>query len=138
MNAHHSILLIEDDRIDAMTVMRALRDLGSTNPLHHVTDGEKALTFLVDPASPRPMLILLDLNMPRMNGAEFLAVIKADDLFRAIPIVVLTTSQEDRDRLRAFDLSAAGYIVKPVDYTQFVNVMRTVLDYWTTSQTPPI
>lgn len=138
MNAHHSILLIEDDRIDAMTVTRALRDLGSTNPLHHVTDGEKALSFLVDPASPRPMLILLDLNMPRMNGAEFLAVIKADDLFRAIPIVVLTTSQEDRDRLRAFDLSAAGYIVKPVDYTQFVNVMRTVLDYWTTSQTPPI
>ena len=127
MNAHHSILLIEDDRIDAMTVTRALRDLGSTNPLHHVTDGEKALSFLVDPASPRPMLILLDLNMPRMNGAEFLAVIKADDLFRAIPIVV-----------RAFDLSAAGYIVKPVDYTQFVNVMRTVLDYWTTSQTPPI
>ncbi len=121
-----------------MTVTRALRDLGSTNPLHHVTDGEKALSFLVDPASPRPMLILLDLNMPRMNGAEFLAVIKADDLFRAIPIVVLTTSQEDRDRLRAFDLSAAGYIVKPVDYTQFVNVMRTVLDYWTTSQTPPI
>ena len=138
MNAHHSILLIEDDRIDAMTVTRALRDLGSTNPLHHVTDGEKALSFLVDPASPRPMLILLDLNMPRMNGAEFLAVIKADDLFRAIPIVVLTTSQEDRDRVRAFDLSAAGYIVKPVDYTQFVNVMRTVLDYWTTSQTPPI
>jgi CheY-like chemotaxis protein len=138
LNAHHSILLIEDDRIDAMTVTRALRDLGSTNPLHHVTDGEKALSFLVDPASPRPMLILLDLNMPRMNGAEFLAVIKADDLFRAIPIVVLTTSQEDRDRLRAFDLSAAGYIVKPVDYTQFVNVMRTVLDYWTTSQTPPI
>ena len=138
MNAHHSILLIEDDRIDAMTVTRALRDLGSTNPLHHVTDGEKALSFLVDPASPRPMLILLDLNMPRMNGAEFLAVIKADDLFRAIPVVVLTTSQEDRDRLRAFDLSAAGYIVKPVDYTQFVNVMRTVLDYWTTSQTPPI
>ena len=138
MNAHHSILLIEDDRIDAMTVTRALRDLGSTNPLHHVTDGEKALSFLVDPASPRPMLILLDLNMPRMNGAEFLAVIKADDLFRAIPIVVLTTSQGDRDRLRAFDLSAAGYIVKPVDYTQFVNVMRTVLDYWTTSQTPPI
>ena len=138
MNSHHHILLVEDDRIDAMTVMRALRDLGSTNPLHHVTDGEKALTFLRDPANPRPMLILLDLNMPRMNGAEFLAVIKADDLFRAIPIVVLTTSQEDRDRLRAFDLSAAGYIVKPVDYTQFVNVMRTVLDYWTTSQTPPI
>jgi CheY-like chemotaxis protein len=138
LNAHHHILLVEDDRIDAMTVMRALRDLGSTNPLHHVTDGEKALTFLVDPASPRPMLILLDLNMPRMNGTEFLAVIKADDLFRAIPVVVLTTSQEDRDRLRAFDLSAAGYMVKPVDYPQFVDVMRTIRNYWIRSETPPI
>ena len=121
-----------------MTVMRALRDLGSTNPLHHVTDGEKALTFLRDPASPRPMLILLDLNMPRMNGTEFLAVIKADEVLRAIPVVVLTTSQEDRDRLCAFGLSAAGYMVKPVDYPQFVDVMRTVRDYWIRSETPPL
>ncbi len=138
MNSHHHILLVEDDRIDAMTVMRALRDLGSTNPLHHVTDGEKALTFLRDPASPRPMLILLDLNMPRMNGTEFLAAIKSDELLRAIPVVVLTTSQEDRDRLRAFGLSAAGYMVKPVDYPQFVDVIRTLRDYWMKSETPPI
>jgi len=138
MNSHHHILLVEDDRIDAMTVMRALRDLGSTNPLHHVTDGEKALAFLRDPASPRPMLILLDLNMPRMNGTEFLAVIKADEVLRAIPVVVLTTSQEDRDRLRAFGHSAAGYMVKPVDYPQFVDVMRTVRDYWIRSETPPL
>ena len=87
-----------------VAVMRALRDLGSTNPLHHATDGEKALTFLRDPASPRPMLILLDLNMPRMSGTEFLAVIKADEVLRSIPVVVLTTSKEDRDRLRAFGL----------------------------------
>ena len=138
MNAHHHILLVEDDRIDAMTVMRALRDLGSTNPLHHATDGEKALTFLRDPASPRPMLILLDLTMPRLDGTEFLAVIKADEGLRSIPVVVLTTSKEDRDRLRAFGLSAAGYMVKPVDYPQFVDVMRNVRDYWIRSETPPL
>ena len=84
------------------------------------------------------MLILLDLNMPRMNGTEFLAAIKADELLRAIPVVVLTTSQEDRDRLRAFGLSAAGYMVKPVDYPQFVDVIRTLRDYWMKSETPPI
>ena len=138
MNAHHHILLVEDDRIDAMTVMRALRDLGSSNPIHHVTDGEKALIYLRDPANTRPMLILLDLNMPRMNGTEFLALIKADEVLRAIPVVVLTTSQEDRDRLCAFGLSAAGYMVKPVDYPQFVDVMRTVRDYWIRSETPPL
>lgn len=130
------MLLVEDDRVDAMTVKRALKEVGATNPLHHVTDGEKALAFLRDPANPRPGLIILDINMPRMNGIEFLRCAKEDPALRSIPVVVLTTSQEERDRLESFQLSAAGYMMKPVDYPQFVEIMRTVREYWLHSESP--
>jgi CheY-like chemotaxis protein len=134
MKPDHPLLLVEDDRVDAMTVVRALKQVGASNPLHHVTDGEFALEFLRNPENPRPGLILLDLNMPRMNGIEFLSVAKHDPALRAIPVVVLTTSQEEKDRLASFDLSAAGYMMKPVDYEQFVEVMRVVRDYWLRSE----
>jgi CheY-like chemotaxis protein len=135
MKPGHSLLLVEDDRVDAMTVKRALKQVGVTNPLHHVTDGEQALEYLRNSANQRPGLILLDINMPRMNGIEFLSIAKQDPSLRAIPVVVLTTSQEEKDRLASFDLSAAGYMMKPVDYDQFVDVMRTVRDYWLKSET---
>jgi CheY-like chemotaxis protein len=137
MHPQHSVLLVEDDQIDAMTVRRALRQLGANNPLCHVTDGERALAFLRDPANPRPGLILLDLNMPRMNGAEFLAILKADERWRLIPVVVLTTSGEERDRVAAFRQSVAGYMIKPVEYPEFLETMRLIRDYWTRSETPP-
>lgn len=138
MNAHEALLLVEDDQIDAMTARRALRHLGVPNPVCHVTDGERALAFLRDPVNPRPGLILLDLNMPRMNGAEFLAIIKADERWRFIPVVVLTTSSEQRDRFAAFQQSVAGYMIKPVEYPAFLETMRMIRDYWGRSEAPPL
>ena len=136
MTPQEHILLIEDDDIDAMTVRRTLKELGATNPLDREVDGESALAFLRDGTQPRPGLILLDLNMPRMNGIEFLAEIKRDDTLRRIPVVVLTTSSEEGDRIAAFSNSVAGYMVKPVDYPQFVGIMALIRDYWLTSVTP--
>jgi CheY-like chemotaxis protein len=137
MTPHQHILLVEDDDIDAMTVKRTLTELGAPNPLDRTNDGERALAFLRNPDNPRPGLILLDLNMPRMNGIEFVAEIKKDPDLCIIPVVVLTTSSEQGDRIAAFNNSVAGYMVKPVDYPQFVGIMRLIREYWMTSATPP-
>ncbi|WP_263535217.1 response regulator [Paucibacter sp. TC2R-5] len=137
MQAQQHILLIEDDEVDVMTVRRSLRDLGVEYPLDQVSDGEAGLAFLRDPANPRPGLILLDLNMPRMNGIEFLAVLKQDPLLKRIPVVVLTTSQEETDRMASFDQNVSGYMLKPVDYPQFVRTMQVIRDYWSTSEGAP-
>jgi CheY-like chemotaxis protein len=131
------VLLVEDDSIDAMTVRRAFRDLKVANPLKHAVNGEEALAQLQDPANDRPCVILLDLNMPKMNGIEFLRVAKADSELRKIPVIVLTTSSEERDIVESFRLSVAGYIIKPVDYRNFVEAIRTVDLYWTLSELPP-
>jgi len=130
------IMLVEDDTIDAMTVRRAFRDLNVTNPLAHALNGEEGLAHLQDPANERPCVILLDLNMPKMNGIEFLKIAKADPSLRRIPVVVLTTSNEERDIVDSFKLSVAGYIVKPVDYRKFVEAIQTIDLYWTLSELP--
>lgn len=130
------ILMVEDDQVDAMTVKRALKELHVTNPLVHRENGEAALTHLRDPDSEKPCIILLDLNMPLMNGIEFLQVIKQDEFLRRIPVVVLTTSEEQQDKVSSFDLGVAGYMAKPVDYRQFVEVMRSINSYWTISEMP--
>ena len=134
MSLSQHILLLEDDDIDAMTVRRALKELNTSFVLERVTNGEEGLTYLRGSANQRPGLILLDLNMPRMNGIEFLGELKADLALKHIPIVVLTTSKEENDRLAAFDKCIAGYMVKPVDYEQFVNIMRTICEYWSYSE----
>ncbi len=134
MQPHDHILLIEDDDVDTMTVRRALKDLGASHPLDCATNGEEGLVFLRDPANVRPGLILLDLNMPRMSGVEFLAEMKADPALKHIPVVVLTTSKEESDRVVSFQHSVAGYMVKPVDYRQFVEIMRVIRDYWMSSE----
>jgi CheY-like chemotaxis protein len=131
-----AVLLIEDDVVDAMTVRRALGDLRVTNRLVHMENGEDALDFLRDSSKDRPCLILLDLNMPIMNGIEFLQIIKADNNLRRIPVVVLTTSEEQRDVVGSFDLGVVGYMRKPVDYQQFVETMRAIDLYWTISEVP--
>ncbi len=136
MRDSRPVLLVEDDTIDAMTVRRAFRDLNVTNALVHVTNGEEALDRLHDETSDKPCLILLDLNMPRMNGIEFLAVAKADRALKRIPVIVLTTSGEERDVVESFRLNAAGYIIKPVDYRSFVAAIRTIDMYWTLSELP--
>jgi CheY-like chemotaxis protein len=127
---------VEDDRVDAMTVSRALRELKVTNPLVHLENGEEAYRYLQDGTQVRPCVILLDLNMPRMNGLDFLNLVKNDGDLCRIPVIVLTTSREERDRAETFRLSVAGYMVKPVDYQQFVEVIRTIDLYWTVSETP--
>lgn len=131
-----SVLLVEDDSIDAMTVQRAFKDLKLMNPLAHVTNGEEALEYLRSGDNELPCVILLDLNMPRMNGVEFMRIAKADPDLRRIPIVVLTTSTEDSDVVDSYKLSVAGYIVKPVDYKKFVEAIRTIDLYWTISELP--
>jgi len=128
------ILLVEDDDVDVMTMRRALKDLRVTNPLYVAGDGEAGVALLRDVAKPRPCVILLDLNMPRMNGIEFLRLVKADQKLRSIPVIVLTTSREESDRVETFQLSVAGYMIKPADYLQFVEVVRTIDLYWTLSE----
>ena len=136
MRNRKPILLVEDDRIDAMTVQRALKDIKVANQVIIRENGEEALEYLRDEANFKPAIILLDLNMPKMNGIEFLEVAKTDDSIKKIPVIVLTTSHGEWDRLQSFDLGAAGYMVKPVDYTQFVEVIRVIDLYWTLSELP--
>ncbi len=130
------ILLVEDDQVDTMTVIRALKEIHVTNRLVHVENGEEAVSYLRDPGSEKPCIILLDLNMPIMNGIEFLHVVKRDDQLKRIPVVVLTTSEEQQDKVNSFNMGVAGYMTKPVDYRQFVEVMRSIDAYWTISEMP--
>lgn len=130
------ILLVEDDSVDAMTVKRAMKDLKVKNELLHTLNGEEALNYLKNGDNIKPCLILLDLNMPRMNGIEFLKIAKADNSLKIIPVIILTTSKEEQDKVESFGLSAAGYIVKPTDYKKFVETIRTIDLYWTLSELP--
>ena len=130
------ILLIEDDDVDIMTVNRALRDSEVTNQLVSMGDGEEAIEYLRDENKAKPCVILLDLNMPKMEGAEFLKVVKADNELKKIPVVILTTSNSDRDVIESFGLGAAGYMVKSVDYEKFVETIRAIDQYWTLSKLP--
>jgi len=122
--------------VDAMTVKRALKDLDISNPLIRVVNGEQGLRYLRDGVNVKPCIILLDLNMPRMNGVEFLRIMKDDPEIRNIPVVALTTSRADQDKLECFDHGIAGYIVKPADYNGFLNAMGIFNRYWTLSELP--
>ncbi len=132
---NNQILLVEDDKVDAITVKRAVREVGISNRIDVTENGEEALVYL-DKAETLPAIIFLDINMPRMNGLEFLEKVKGDDRYRRIPVIILTTSQEDQDRYKSFDLHAAGYMIKPVDYEQFIKLMQTIQNYWSISQFP--
>ncbi|MBW2709268.1 MAG: response regulator [Deltaproteobacteria bacterium] len=111
MKSSKPILLVEDDRVDAMTVKRALKEIKVTNRLDVVENGEAALSFLRNPEHEKPGIILLDLNMPKMNGIEFLEIAKKDDTLKRIPVVVLTTSKEDQDKVDSFNFGVAGYML---------------------------
>jgi len=130
------ILLIEDDEVDVMTVKRALRDLKVTNQLVSISDGEQAIEYLRNESVTKPCIILLDLNMPKMDGGEFLKVIKVDKALKKIPVVILTTSNSDRDVIESFELGAAGYMVKSVDYERFMETIHIIDQYWTLSKLP--
>jgi CheY-like chemotaxis protein len=130
------ILLVEDDHVDAMTVERALKDLKVANRLVRANNGEEALDYLRNESNEKPCIILLDLNMPKMNGIEFLKVVKADEELKNIPVIVLTTSDEQQDIVESFNLHAAGYMLKSVDYKHFADIVRAIDFYWTLSKLP--
>ncbi len=134
MNSCQPILLVEDDRVDALTVKRVLNDLQISNNLEIAGNGEEALAYLRDQNREQPCVILLDLNMPKMNGIEFLRIAKADERLKKIPIIVLTTSRDQEDRMESFDQSVAGYMVKPIEYALFVEMMRAFDKYWGISE----
>jgi len=136
MKSNRPILLVEDDHVDILTIKRALKEIAVANPVVSCENGEDALAYLRDPASERPCIILLDLNMPIMNGFEFLHLAKGDEQLRAIPVIVLTTSEEQQDKVNSFNLGVSGYMAKPVDYRRFVEMMRSIDLYWTASEMP--
>jgi len=130
------ILLVEDNPGDVRLTQEALRDARLSNDLHFVGDGEAAMAFLRNEGSyadsPRPDLVLLDLNLPRKSGGEVLAEIKADPDLRRLPVVVLTTSAAERDILHAYDHHVNAYVTKPVDFADFMEAVRSVEDFWLT------
>jgi CheY-like chemotaxis protein len=130
------ILLVEDDPGDVLMTQEAFEHHKIRNALHVVSDGVEALQFVRREApheqAPRPGLILLDLNLPRKDGREVLAEIKADPDLRTIPVVVLTTSEADEDILRSYALYANAYVTKPVDFDRFIEVVRQIDDFFVT------
>jgi CheY-like chemotaxis protein len=131
------ILLIEDSVEDVEATIRALRKVGFANPIHHCSDGDEALDYLhrrgkyADQANaPRPGVVLLDLNLPGTDGREVLVEAKTYPLLRSIPIIVLTTSGDERDVQRCYDAGANSYIKKPVDFDGFLGAIRRLTDYW--------
>lgn len=143
MRQNSPILLVEDNRVDIMTIERSFKHAKISNPVVVAHNGEEALAYLrregkfADQKKEKmPCIILLDLNMPIMSGLEFLRVVKADEVFRRIPIVVLTTSKEENDRVESFNFSVAGYIIKPVDFEKFTQVVKVLDLYWTLSESP--
>lgn len=143
MRTNSPILIVEDNRVDVMTIERSFKNAKVSNPLTVTSNGEDALAYLRRQGKyteikekRRPCIILLDLNMPIMNGIEFLRIVKGDDQLKSIPVIVLTTSQEESDRVESFNLSVAGYIVKPVELEKFTEVIKILDLYWTVSELP--
>jgi CheY-like chemotaxis protein len=132
-----NILLVDDDEVDVMTVKRAFQKANITNRLFVASNGVEALDLLRGGAIPaQRRLVLLDLNMPKMNGLEFLREVRNDPALQNLTVVVLTTSNEDRDRVDAFQLNVAGYLLKPVTFHTFADVMATLNKYWTLMELP--
>lgn len=135
-----NILLIEDDEVDIMNVKRAFKKNHIENPLHIAHDGVEALEKLRgshEEKIPFPRIILLDLNMPRMGGLEFLEELRKDDKLKTISVFIMTTSNEESDKLKAFNLNVAGYILKPLSMEQFIHAVSTLKSYWKLCEFPP-
>jgi CheY-like chemotaxis protein len=136
-NSSLNILLVDDDEIDVMNVKRAFDKNHITNPLYVAGNGLEALEKLRSgEIPPGRRIVLLDLNMPKMNGIEFLRALRNDPALAATPVVVLTTSNNERDKIAAFNLNVAGYLVKPVTFGEFSELMVTLNKYWTLVEMP--
>ncbi|HEB94070.1 MAG TPA: response regulator [Gammaproteobacteria bacterium] len=130
-----SILLVEDDEVDVMNIQRAFKKNHITNPVHVAGNGLEALAMLRgldgrEKLTPAPKIILLDINMPKMNGIEFLTELRTDPELRAISVFVLTTSDEEKDRVAAYDMNVAGYILKPVEPGKFMAAVKALDVFW--------
>jgi CheY-like chemotaxis protein len=130
------ILLVEDDEGDVLLTTEALEASKITNNMHVARNGEEALKFLRRQdgfaEAPRPDIVLLDLNLPRVDGREVLAQVKSDDELRRIPIIVLTTSEAEEDIVRSYDLHANAYVTKPVDFNRFLQVIQSIDEFFVT------
>ena len=136
-----NILLVEDDKVDVMNVQRSFKKANIVNPLFLAGNGIEALAILRNDSDTVQMpkdrrLVLLDLNMPKMGGIEFLKALRKDPVLRRTPVIVLTTSDQERDRVEAYDLNVAGYLLKPVTFSNFAEVMSTLNRYWTLCEIP--
>lgn len=136
-----NILLVEDDEVDIMNVQRAFKKNNITNPLHVARNGLEALDLLRGKngqiaLDPMPKIILLDINMPKMGGIEFLKEIRKDPKFNTTSIFIMTTSNEDSDKIAAYNLNVAGYILKPLSFESFVNSISILNHYWMLCERP--
>lgn len=131
------ILLVEDNPLDVALTRRAFSKQGSENPIRHAHDGQEAVDLLLSGSEPLPTLILLDLNLPKMDGIEVLKEIRGNAALRHIPVIMLTTSARAEDVFRSYDAGANSYIVKPVDLDEFQHVVDTLRLYWTEMVTLP-
>jgi CheY-like chemotaxis protein len=131
------ILLVEDDEVDVMNVKRAFEKNNILNPLYVASNGIEALSMLREGKVPQARrLVLLDLNMPGMGGIEFLRELRADPKLRLTPVVVLTTSGDEKDRIDAYDFHVAGYLRKPVEFPNFMELTAALNKYWTLVEMP--
>jgi CheY-like chemotaxis protein len=126
-----NILLVEDDEIETLKLERAFKKLGFTHNIFTVKNGEEALSFC---KLEQPNLILLDINMPKMNGLEFLFLLKKDKNLKFIPTVIFTTSNNHQDLIKAYEIGVAGYIVKPLRYENYVAQIEKLINYWTINE----
>ncbi|MBP7510386.1 MAG: response regulator [Bacteroidia bacterium] len=135
-----NILLVEDDEVDVMNVKRAFKKNNVTNPLYVCNNGLEALDFLRGNGDQIikeiPKIILLDLNMPKMGGIEFLREIRKDEKLKNISVFVMTTSNEDKDKVDAYNLNVAGYILKPLSMERFIEAVSTLNNYWKLCEFP--
>ncbi|MEX0270543.1 response regulator [Leptolyngbyaceae cyanobacterium UHCC 1019] len=138
-----NVLLVEDDEVDVMNVRRAFKKNNISNPLYIATNGIEALAMLrgsspnqLDAVPEHRRLILLDLNMPKMGGIEFLHALRTDPALQKTPVVVLTTSNRDQDRIEAYNFNIAGYLLKPVTFSAFADLMIALDNYWMLCEMP--
>lgn len=129
-----NILLVEDDEVDVMNVKRAFKKNNIINPLYLANNGLEALQLLESGSVKTPLIIILDINMPKMNGIEFLQRLRANENLKSITVFVMTTSDNDKDKIEAYNLNVAGYILKPLSFEKFISTVAVLNSFWQISE----